>query len=102
MKKQNCWEFMKCGRESDGKNTEKLGACPAAVETKTAGIHGGKNAGRCCWVIAGTFCEGKVHGTFIEKFGACVECPFYKLVTREEKIYLTASEITKEMERKKE
>lgn len=28
----NCWEFMRCGREVGGKNTEKLGVCPVSPE----------------------------------------------------------------------
>lgn len=93
MKKLNCWEVMKCGREQGGKNVENLGICPAAVEIKAHGIHDGRNAGRCCWVVTGTFCEGKVQGTFALKFKNCANCPFYKMVTEEEDRYLTASEI---------
>jgi hypothetical protein len=27
--KVNCWEFKKCGRESQGPNAAELGVCPA-------------------------------------------------------------------------
>ena len=93
MAKLNCWEFMKCGREVGGKNVDKLGACPAATETKTNGIHGGINGGRCCWAIAGTLCDRKTQGTFVDKFMDCTKCPFYILVTQEEIKYITVSEI---------
>ena len=31
-----------------------------------------------CWQIAGTFCGGKVQGTFAQKFGNCTECDVYQ------------------------
>ncbi|MDO8488581.1 MAG: hypothetical protein Q7S42_00500 [Candidatus Omnitrophota bacterium] len=95
MKKLNCWEFMKCGREIGGINVAEAGVCPVVVETKANGIHGGINAGRCCWVVAGNLCEGTGKGAFVDNFQSCVQCPFYGLVTREEKDYLTGNEIRK-------
>lgn len=83
--KQNCWEYMNCGREKGGRRADELGICPAFTETRMHGTHGGLNAGRSCWVIAGTFCGGKVQGTFADKEGTCLACGFYKLVRAEEK-----------------
>ena len=100
MEKLNCWEFTNCGREVGGKNAKRLGVCPAALETRADGIHGGMNAGRCCWAVAGTFCGGKTQGTFAKKFLSCSECPFYKLVTEEEDRYLTSGEILKKLKGK--
>jgi two-component system NtrC family sensor kinase len=57
-----CWEFMKCGRDI---NSELK--CPAYP-----------NFGSVCWVVAGTFCEGKVQGTFAQKYEDCSKCDFYK------------------------
>jgi hypothetical protein len=57
-----CWEFMKCGRDV---NSEVK--CPAHP-----------NFGRSCWVVAGTFCEGKAQGTFAQKYEDCKKCEFYK------------------------
>ena len=82
--KKNCWEIMECGREPGGKKAKELGVCPAARDERLNKIHGGKNAGRACWVIAGTFCEGKIQGTFAQKYQSCAECPFYKQVRMEE------------------
>ena len=82
--KQNCWEFNKCEREPGGQKAIELGVCPAAREEKLNGIHDGKNAGRACWVVSGTFCKGKVQGTFAEKHKSCFECDFYKKVKDEE------------------
>ena len=82
--KKNCWEVLKCGRELGGKNVKTLGVCPAAIDERLEGIHGGKNAGRACWVIAGTFCEGRVQGTFAQKYGDCASCEFFRNVRKEE------------------
>lgn len=81
----NCWEFMKCGREENGDKSAELGVCPAHTEPRLNGIHGGINAGRACWVVAGTFCGGQVQGTFAEKEHNCLACDFYDLVRREER-----------------
>jgi two-component system NtrC family sensor kinase len=57
-----CWEYMKCGRDKDA--TSK---CPAHP-----------HFGNVCWVVAGTFCEGKVQGTFAQKYENCGKCDFYQ------------------------
>jgi hypothetical protein len=91
--KKNCWEIKQCGREYGGKNVGTLGVCPAAVEVRVNGIHNGKNGGRCCWVVAGTFCGGEVQGSFADKFDNCTECEFYALVTQEERDIISILEI---------
>lgn len=63
-----CWDFMKCGR--NGVNALK---CPAFP-----------NFGRVCWVVAGTFCEGKVQGAFAQKYEDCKKCEFYQEAVRKE------------------
>ena len=83
-KKQNCWEVKQCGRQPGGLNAKELGVCPATTEARLDGVHGGKNAGRSCWVIAGTLCRGKVQGTFAQKFRDCEKCEFYQQVKKEE------------------
>ncbi len=82
--KKNCWEYKKCCREPAGANVSKLGVCPAATEWRVDGTHDGKNAGRICWIIAGTMCEGKVQGTFAMKYESCEQCDFYNTVKEEE------------------
>ncbi len=84
MRKRNCWEVMQCGREPGGERVRELGVCPAATDERLDGIHGGKNSGRTCWVIAGTFCEGDVQGTFAQKYRDCTMCEFYRQVMKEE------------------
>ena len=80
----NCWDYMKCGRELSGIKSNELGVCPAASDTSFNGINSGLCAGRICWAVAGTFCDGKVQGTFAEKRTSCLDCNFYKKVQIEE------------------
>jgi two-component system NtrC family sensor kinase len=61
-----CWEYMKCGRDKDA--TAK---CPAYPQF-----------GKVCWVVAGTFCEGKVQGTFAQKYEDCRKCDFFQMVKK--------------------
>lgn len=82
--KANCWEFMKCGREPGGLNSESLGVCPATTWDRFVGVNGGRNAGRVCWAVVGTLCGGEVQATYAKKIGACQRCPFYSLVTGQE------------------
>jgi len=63
MGKIRCWEYMKCGQE-------KTMACPAYTQS----------AGRICWKVAGTMCEGCVQGTSAKKLGDCTKCDFYQKV----------------------
>ncbi len=83
-KRQNCWEYKKCGRNINGVNAEELGTCPAAADETFDGINSGKNGGRICWAVAGTFCGGKVQGTYAEKRKSCMECKFFELVRSDE------------------
>jgi hypothetical protein len=84
LKKLNCWEVKKCGREKGGVNAAELGVCTAAELSKAEGINGGKNGGRICWLIAGTLCGGKVQGSYAQKLSNCLKCEFYVKVKSEE------------------
>jgi len=77
-RKINCWQYMKCGREPGGVKADELGVCPAAV------INRGRNAGRFCWAVAGTFCGGRVQGSFAEKRESCFGCEFFHNVRAQE------------------
>jgi len=83
-KRTNCWEYYSCGREPGGKNVFTLGVCPAASDKSYDGINSGKCAGRFCWAVAGTFCEGKIQGAYAEKLNSCPDCDFFKMVLAEE------------------
>jgi len=74
---QNCWEYKKCGREPNGNNVKQLGVCPATVDGSFDGINGGVNGGRICWAVAGTLCEGKRQGEFLDKRPSCLKCDFF-------------------------
>jgi len=82
--RQNCWEFKKCGRGPGGPHVDDLGPCPVVTYSALNGMHGGKNAGRACWVVAGSLCGGKVQGNEEQKLSACWECDFFNLVKKEE------------------
>ena len=84
MGKLNCWEVKKCGREPGGIKVVEFGICPAAIEERLNGTHGGKAAGRTCWIVSGTLCGGRIEGTFAKKYGNCEKCAFYKTVKAEE------------------
>ena len=80
----NCWEFKKCGREQGGERASELGICPASDDAAFDGLNRGKNGGRICWAVAGTFCGGKVQGTFAKKQYSCITCDFFQHVRGEE------------------
>ena len=77
-KKQNCWEYMKCGREPRGEKVAELGICRAAAEESFNGTNGGKNGGRVCFAVAGTFRLGEVCGTYAKKLASCEDCTYYE------------------------
>jgi hypothetical protein len=85
--KLNCWEVMNC--EWQPADKVKIEVCPAIVESKFDGVNSGKNAGRACWMIAGTFCGGKVQGNYAQKYKNCIICDFYNLVKKEEGLDFT-------------
>jgi len=72
---KNCWEVMECHTDNQ---------CPAKTEIRLNGIHNGRNAGRACWVVAGTRCGGEAQGRFAQKSGNCLACKFYQQVFAEE------------------
>ncbi len=82
--KKNCWEYKGCGREPGGEREGELGTCPAPLEEKLHGVHGGTNAGRACWVVAGTMCGEEVQGTFARKCINCIDCDFFGAVMEAE------------------
>ncbi|MEW6107621.1 MAG: two-CW domain-containing protein [Nitrospirota bacterium] len=82
--KMNCWEYKKCGREPGGVNVHDLKICPATIELRLDGIHGGTNGGRCCWIVAETFCQKELQGAFAQKYKNCSACDFYSRVQEEE------------------
>ena len=84
MRRVNCWEYMRCGRNPGGVRSEDLGLCPASTESRLRGINRGEYGGRSCWALTGTLCGNRVQGTFASKLGDCRQCEFFQLVQREE------------------
>lgn len=80
----NCWEINRCGREPGGSNSKTLGSCIAATETRVNGFNQGKNGGRVCWAVAGSFSGEKPQCVFLEKIRHCFFCPFFLQVQKEE------------------
>ena len=84
MSKLNCWDIKKCGRELNGDKAPKHGACPAAASDQYNGLNNGKNGGRICWTIAGTYCGNKIQGDFPQKSVSCMSCEVFRQVKAEE------------------
>ena len=83
-RKLNCWEFVGCGREIGGINSHKSGVCKASLDTSIGSVNGGKNAGRICWAVSGTFCQDRIDGRFAKKLLSCRSCDFFQRVRYEE------------------
>lgn len=62
------------------------GPCPAALVSAADGVNGGINAGRVCWAVTGTLCDGKRQGTYAEKLITCLACDF-RIKVQEEMSY---------------
>jgi hypothetical protein len=80
--KINCWEFVGCGRELRGESVQ--GVCKASIDTSVDGVNKGKNGGRICWAISGTFCGDRIQGRFAKKLLSCKSCDFFRTVKYEE------------------
>lgn len=84
--KLNCWEFRKCGREPNGAKVLERGLCLAATDIFADGLNGGKNGGRICWAIAGSYSAfAHTECTFTTDRFSCINCDFFQLVEMEER-----------------
>ena len=84
MKKKQCWEVKKCGRQPEGENIDKHGICPAALPNEHDGLNEGEYGGRFCWAIAGTLCGEEPQGIYSEKIITCLSCEFLQQIEKEE------------------
>jgi len=103
--RKNCWEYSKCGYGPDEINSLKKGmCCPAASSTICNGINKGKDAGRFCWSISGTFCNEVKGKVSCFKLCDCIRCPFLSLVIEEEgrNFLLTPQQVEKHYEETKD
>lgn len=85
-KKKNCWEFHGCKPIGRRKRFRRSITCPAYIETRLHGMHGGENGGRACWVTAGEICCANIKKTRGTILNTCQSCDFYKMVIIEEGI----------------
>ncbi|MCI5143732.1 MAG: hypothetical protein D3909_18810 [Candidatus Electrothrix sp. ATG1] len=87
MRKKNCWEVKKCGRQPGGNQVKQQGICPASTILAVNGINNGINGGRACWALTGTMSgpPEKVQGSFARILNnSCYDCAFYEQVLIEE------------------
>ena len=82
-KRVNCWEYKHCGYGPNS-TRDRTNRCPTVSEERLDGVHNGEKAGRACWVVAGTYCNGTVQGKFAQKYSTCMNCDFYQKVLEEE------------------
>lgn len=80
----DCWEYMLCGRGPGGSNVEKLGVCSVVRDSRFNGVHRGNNAGRACWVVAGSLNKDNIECPYAQKSKNCSACDFYQIVRKEE------------------
>ncbi|MBS3956171.1 MAG: hypothetical protein KGZ40_01355 [Clostridiales bacterium] len=90
--KLNCWEYQGCGRGPGGPRSREGARCPASACEALAGVHEGVAAGRACWVIEGTYCDGSSAGPYEIKIHVCRKCAFYARVQVEEAFTLVSDE----------
>ena len=83
-RKINCWEYVGCGRELGGENVPESGVCMAAIDKLIDGVNNGRNGGRICWAISGTFCGDRIQGRFAKKLLSCKSCDFFHKVKDKE------------------
>ena len=95
--KQNCWDFFDCKRDPDSidlqsRSKQRLDPCNVGLIISHNGKNSGKNGGRYCWNVQGSYCEiSRLHkaqdpgrGSQLFKEDACDTCDFKKLVMKEE------------------
>jgi len=82
--KDNCWDFMNCGREIGGFAEDKLGNCAAITYISFNGTNGGFRSGRYCWYVAGSFQKESHDCICLSEIEDCSSCDFFKLVKKEE------------------
>ncbi len=84
MSKKNCWEYNKNCRNVHGAADSRSLPCPSSTMVSLSGLNGGKNAGRICWNIAGSFSGHGIRKIALNDRPSCVRCDFFKLVEAEE------------------
>ena len=66
-KKQNCWEYMKCEGPRDDQLATRSGICRSSTREIFNEINSGKNGGRICFAVVGTFSSKEIQGLFAKE-----------------------------------
>jgi len=78
-KKRNCWEFKKCGHETNSENTEMVDLCSVPCLQEYDGKNHGSNAGRCCWqVMKGIASVSRLESIRVKFLYRCMTVNFLK------------------------
>ncbi len=94
MKKLNCWEITKCGREPGGSQVKERGVCTASIDTSSNGTNEGVNGGRICWSVAGTLSGKEACGHYAKEKPSCMSCEVYNQIKSEEGANFSFTKIT--------
>lgn len=62
------------------------GVCPVPTYFKFNGAHDGTNAGRACWAVSSSLCNGEKQGVYLKKIDSCKACDFFNQVKAEESV----------------
>ncbi len=82
MNKNNCWQFMQCGKELGGLKAAD-GVCPVAAKASEDDQGNGGLGGRLCWILAETL-QYTVRCSEHHHPSSCFSCEFrYKVMTEE-------------------
>jgi hypothetical protein len=81
---------MACGRGPDDARPEGVEACRAATERLLDGMNGGRNGGRSCWAVVGSFAMDRHECGNADEL-ACIYCDFFRSVVRDELPHLELS-----------
>jgi len=83
-KKDNCWDYMKCGKGPDENGKNKFIMCPVVFHEAANGLNGGVNGGRLCWLVASKKKYGEMKHLNQKRTDPCFFCEFHYKVMAEE------------------
>jgi hypothetical protein len=87
----NCWEFKNCSKKNE---------CPAYSFELGDGFLQGKNGGRACCFVTGTFCEKTLQGLYKDKEKSCSDCEFFNILKKEHGSDFSVTRFKRYMEKK--
>lgn len=89
MERENCWEYVYCGKGPDGTRCGEGKACPVVEAKSLDGLNHGTNGGRICWAYFASLAmtpenAGPRLAGDSKKFYDCLRCPFLNFVQTQE------------------